>query len=104
MDNKVTNKKYLVDTDYQYISVATYHKLKKGTFPINSNLYPLSWEKNAIEANYKKMQILGNNYVDNKISPLHVWSAAELLLLLISVSLQSSPVPPKFTVSNDVLL
>lgn len=83
MDNKVTNKKYLVDINYPYLSVATYHKLKKGSFPMNSNLYPLSWEKNASEANYKKMQILGNNYVDDKISPLHVWSAAELLLLLI---------------------
>ena len=73
----------ILDGDYPYLSYAAYHKLKKGIIPLNQNLYPLSWEKNASEANYENMKILDEFYFETKISPLHVWSASELLLLIM---------------------
>ncbi len=60
-----------------------YHKIGKGKFAMNSNFYPLSWERSASEAKYHGMQILDNYYVDAKISPIHTWAAAEMLLLLL---------------------
>ena len=84
MNNKITkNKKVITDINYPYLSIAAYHKLQKGTFPMNSNLYPLSWEKSASEANYQAMKILDNYYANNYISPIHTWTAAEMLLLLL---------------------
>ena len=82
--NKVnTDVKSKVDENYPYLTIATYHKTKKGKIVINSSIYPLSWEKNASEADYQKMKVLDNYYVDNRISPLHTWTASELLLLLM---------------------
>ena len=68
---------------YPYLLYANYHTTKKGNIPFNNYIYPLSWEKDASEANYDNMSILGDYYKDNKISPLHTWSASELLLLLL---------------------
>ena len=83
-NNKITkNKKVTPDVNYPYLSIAAYHKLEKGSFPMNNNLYPLSWEKDASEANYQEMQILDNYYAVNNISPVHTWTASEMLLLLL---------------------
>ena len=68
---------------YPYLLYANYHTTKKGNIPFNNYIYPLSWEKDASEANYDNMSILGDYYKDHKISPLHTWSASDLLLLLL---------------------
>lgn len=73
----------VVDVNYPYLTYANFHNSGRGKIVVNNSLYPLSWEKNASQANYNEMDILGDYYVDNKISPLHVWSASEMLLFLL---------------------
>ena len=69
--------------DFPYLQMASYHKLEKGKFVVNKDLYPLSWEANASEANYQNMHILDDYYVKSRISPTHVWAASEMLLFLL---------------------
>lgn len=69
--------------DYPYLSWAQYHTNHSGITFVNANLYPLSWEKNASEANYNAVSIINEYYVENKISPTHTWTASELLLFLL---------------------
>lgn len=69
--------------EYPYLSYASRHKLKQGDIVLNNNLYPLSWEQYASEANYKNNYKINYYFVNQKISPLHTWSAAELLLFLM---------------------
>ena len=77
------NKVYDHDYRYPYLSMAEYHKLKQGSFYVTDSLYPLSWEKDASEADYQKLSIIGQSYVTNKISPTHSWHASEMLLFLL---------------------
>ncbi len=77
---KVNN--YL-SVDFPYLTIAGYHKTKTGKIPLNENIYPLSWERNASCADYGKVLFLDEYYAENRISPTHVWSASELLLLLL---------------------
>ena len=73
--------------EYPYLTAAKYHKLRKGRIIVNSNNYPLSWEKNASKANYDNyLNINVNDLAYDKISELHSWSAGELLLLLLDDS------------------
>lgn len=69
-------------SEYPYLSYATRHKLGVGKIPINGNLYPLSWEIVASQANYEAYRGLDDYMATAKVSPLHSWSASELLLLL----------------------
>ncbi len=80
----------LIDTNnqfdgdcYPYLNIAERHKLKKGSIPINNNLYPLSWEVGATAANYDAYRGIDDHMSDVKVSPLHSWSASEFLLLLL---------------------
>ena len=82
-DFKPNNYILNLGSEYPYLIYANYHTNKNGTIPLSSSIYPLSWEKNASEAKYDKMTILDDYYYNNKISPLHTWSASELLLLLL---------------------
>ena len=72
-----------INVSYPYLSYAAYHTSKKGNIPVSNKLYPLSWERSASEAKYENMNILDTYYSGNKISPLHSWTASELLLLLL---------------------
>ena len=73
--------------EYPYLTAAKYHKLRKGRIIVNSNNYPLSWEKNASKANYDNyLNINVNDLAYDRISELHSWSAGELLLLLLDDS------------------
>ena len=69
--------------DYPYLSIAQYHKTGRGKIYLNKNLYPISYEKKGSEANYKKMKVIDSYLVNNEISPLHTWTASELLLFLL---------------------
>jgi len=73
----------LVSEDYPYLSYATYHKLKNGKIPINKDIYPLSWEKNASQANYNNYNDIDTIMTMESISQIHAWSTSELLLLLL---------------------
>ena len=69
--------------EYPYLSYAIRHKGKQGNIIVNRELYPLSWEKNASHANYDIYSGLDFYMKDEKISPLHTWSASELLLFIM---------------------
>lgn len=70
--------------DYPYLGWARRHTL--GIDIPDDYLkirYPMSWEANASQANYDKVSIVSDEYFNRKISPTHVWSAAEMFLYLI---------------------
>lgn len=69
--------------EYPYLSYASRHKLGEGVIVLNENLYPLSWESFASSAVYQNYQGLENGLSEVNISPLHSWSASELLLWLL---------------------
>ena len=79
-EKKINN--YL-SVDFPYLTTAVYHKTKTGRIILNENIYPLSWERNASCADYGRVIFLDIYYAENRISPTHVWSASELLLLLL---------------------
>lgn len=78
--NKTPN---VVSINYPYLSMAERHKLGVGTIAINSNLYPLSWEKDASQAKYENYSELDNTFANLRLSPLHTWEASEMLLFLL---------------------
>ena len=47
--------------------------------------YPMSWEKEASQANYEGIRQLSNIYADNKFSAPHTWHASEMFLYLIEM-------------------
>lgn len=70
--------------DYPYLSWANFHaNNKQSEVFVNNKLYPLSYEKNASQANYKKLNIINDEFSKNKISPTHVWTASEMLLFIL---------------------
>lgn len=74
---------YEVSQEYPYLSIAYRHNLGSGKLVLNKALYPLSWEKAASEAKYENMVIVDSNYKISRISPVHSWTAAELLLFIM---------------------
>ncbi len=68
--------------NYPYLGWACDHfyRLRKGV--ISNRDYPLSWEQEASQANYKGMQPLGNVFVEKRLSVPHTWHAAEMFLYL----------------------
>ena len=74
---------YEVSQEYPYLSIAYRHNLGSGKLVLNKALYPLSWEKAASEAKYENMTIVDSNYKNTRISPVHSWTAAELLLFML---------------------
>ncbi len=72
-----------INEDYPYLTTAANHKLKTGTLVLNNSLYPLSWEKHGSSANYNNYLNLLPFCTEEEISPLHSWSAAEMLLFIM---------------------
>ena len=70
---------------YPYIGWAAdhFHGLKRN--PLSNQIYPLTWEKNASEADYSGMAIIDQLYVREKIAVPHTWHAAEAFLYLIDL-------------------
>ena len=69
--------------EYPYLSLAERHTLNTGQIPFNENLYPLSWEIVASEADYENYKGVDDYMATAKVSPLHTWAASEFLLLLL---------------------
>jgi len=68
---------------YPYLGWAAdhFHGLKRN--PVSNRDYPLTWEIQASQADYKGMSIIDDEYVDTKNSSPHTWHAAEMFLYLI---------------------
>ena len=47
--------------------------------------YPMTWEKEASQAQYEGIRQLSKNYADNKFSAPHTWHGAEMFLYLIEM-------------------
>ena len=79
----INTKQHIESKEFPYLSYATRHKLDFGTIIVNENIYPLSWEITASEANYDNYRGLENEMIQGRISPLHSWAASEFLLWLL---------------------
>lgn len=69
--------------EYPYLSYAIRHKQKQGKITISKELYPLSWETNGKYADYELYTGFDRSMRDMATSPLHTWSASELLLFIM---------------------
>ncbi len=72
-------------SDYPYLNVAKahYYQMRYGELKKAGQGYPLTWERNASEADYKKCRPFLEEYYRNKICAPHTWHASELFLLLM---------------------
>ena len=77
------NNPYQVSEEYPYLSYAANHKMNNSIIPLNENNYPLTWESYASQANYENYYTLDKVMSYSKTSPIHSWSASELLLWLM---------------------
>lgn len=68
---------------YPYLGWANdhFHNTKKS--PISNRDYPLTWERNASQADYNGISIIDDAYVKQKIAAPHTWHAAEIFLYLL---------------------
>lgn len=74
---------YKFKKEYPYRGYAQRHLMgEDAPIYVSNQLYPLSWENSATRADYSKLTVLSDYFVNNRIGPTHVWSAAELFLLL----------------------
>jgi hypothetical protein len=48
--------------------------------PISNRDYPLTWERNASQANYAGLRVLDPVYAAQKLAAPHTWHAAEVFL------------------------
>ena len=67
---------------YPYIGWASdhFHRLKRN--PVSNRDYPLTWEIEASQADYKGMAIIDSQYAEKKNASPHTWHAAEIFLYL----------------------
>jgi hypothetical protein len=76
--------KDVADRDaYPYLGWASdhFHNVKKS--PISNRDYPLTWERNASQANYNGISLIDETYVKQKLAAPHTWHAAEIFLYLL---------------------
>ncbi len=66
--------------DYPYIDWAADHTLGQRLGPISNRDYPLTWERNASQAQYDRLGPLDAAYRDARLSAPHTWHAAEAFL------------------------
>lgn len=80
-DSYVPCEEY-TDNLYPYLGWARDHFKETKTSAISNHDYPLTWETNASEADYKKLSVLDDVYVLKKTSAPHTWHASEIFLYL----------------------
>jgi hypothetical protein len=68
---------------YPYLGWACdhFHGAKKS--PISNRDYPLTWEQRASQANYSGMEIISEQYTQQRLAAPHTWHAAEVFLYLL---------------------
>ena len=77
------NQPTLKRDNYPYLQWASNHYAQKKEGLISDRDYPLTWEANASEANYKNMALVSSEYVKLKVAAPHTWHAAEAFLSLL---------------------
>ena len=70
--------------NYPYLGWACDHFHGTRKSPLSSCDYPLTWEAKASQASYEGMKVVDPVFVTQKVSPPHIWHAAEAFLLLLA--------------------
>ncbi|NJK94271.1 MAG: hypothetical protein HC905_04410 [Bacteroidales bacterium] len=68
--------------DYPYLGWACDHFHGDFNSPVSNHDYPLTWEKNASQANYNGMAVIDPVFTSEKLAVPHSWHAAEMFLYL----------------------
>jgi hypothetical protein len=86
-DYKDDSKKRKIDQHdyYPYIGWANAHYYGLKTVPVSNRDYPLTWEIEAMNADYEGMRIIDTQYVDKHIGTPHTWHSSEAFLYLIEM-------------------
>ena len=76
------------DLSYPYLDWGCdhFHNLKSS--PISNRDYPLTWERNASQANYAGNSIIADEYQQQRLAAPHTWHAAEVFLYLLEQKAQ----------------
>ena len=67
---------------YPYLGWATDHFHGTKQSPISNQDYPLTWEKDASQADYAGIKSLSGDLASSHIAAPHSWHAAEVFLYL----------------------
>ena len=73
----------LREDNYPYLQWAANHYDTKKKGLLSNRDYPLTWEAQASEADYKGMARIATEHVKLKVCAPHTWHAAEVFLSLI---------------------
>jgi len=69
---------------YPYLAWARDHLSGEHSGPVASGDYPLSWEADASEADYKGMAVIADEFVKSRLAAPHIWHSAEMFMALAS--------------------
>lgn len=72
----------MLSLDYPYLTWACDSFYGEHNGPVSGRDYPLTWERNASQANYSGMNIVTPEYAQRQLSAPHAWHAAEMFLRL----------------------
>jgi hypothetical protein len=75
--------------EYPYLGWACdhFHRAKKS--PISNRDYPLTWEQRASQAKYEGIQIISEQYTQQRLAAPHTWHAAEVFFYLLEQPAQA---------------
>jgi hypothetical protein len=77
--------------NYPYLSWAEAHYWYSSPPPLpTTDTFPQTWEANASEADYGKMEIVGSDWAKARVSGPHSWHAAEAFLYLLELGATTS--------------
>jgi GH43 family beta-xylosidase len=91
---------------YPYLGWATDHFQRVKRSPMSDRDYPLTWEIQASQADYRGMAAIDPLFASQKTAAPHTWHAAEIFLYLLddpNLSTAPSPTLPKATFVNPII-
>ncbi len=74
------------NANYPYIGWARDHFYGQKNGLISDRIYPLTWEKDASQADYEGMELIHTEYVGQKMAAPHTWHASEIFLYLLDLN------------------
>ena len=90
MDRDEVERETQYDNQYNWLYPYLWWAVKHfENEPVEEELleikYPMSWEKEASQANYDAIRQLSKTYANNKLCAPHTWHGAEMFLYLIEM-------------------
>jgi len=74
------------DSRYPYLGWARDHFYNRKDGLISNRNYPLTWEKEASQADYDGMSLIDADFVEKRIAAPHTWHASEIFLYLLELN------------------